>query len=308
MIAELVEDGGEAAFSSEFFRCPEFLGAEGATHTLVISSAGTRASVPVIVRPIPGAADRHDAVSPYGFPGASLQHGEPPDPAAVDWSATGLVSVFVRDRVGEPSLAGGRERSRLQIADPGRPPKSRMSDRQQIRRNLRRGYAVEVTSGPESSDADRRGFERAYEQTMVRTDAGERYFFGSAYFDRVLSSPRTWLFVVRAPEGGVAAGSIAARSDAHLHYFLSGTADDHLRGSPMKNILAEMASLGAELGLPLNLGGGVTPGDRLEQFKRGFANAEAPFRTHEIVCDREAYEELCATAGAGGEFFPAYRA
>jgi len=59
--------------------------------------------------------------------------------------------------------------------------------------------------------------------------------------------------------------------------------------------------------VPLNLGGGVGRGDGLERFKRGFANAELPFTTHEVVCDRAAYERLSAGRDAG-EFFPAYRA
>jgi hypothetical protein len=68
-----------------------------------------------------------------------------------------------------------------------------------------------------------------------------------------------------------------------------------------------MISLGSELALPLSLGGGLTPGDSLDKFKRGFANGEAPFHTHELVCDPDAYERLSAGRDAGG-FFPAYRA
>ena len=48
-------------------------------------------------------------------------------------------------------------------------------------------------------------------------------------------------------------------------------------------------------------------GDGLEGFKRGFANGELPFRTHEVVCDRAGYERLAAGRDAG-RFFPAYRA
>ena len=68
-----------------------------------------------------------------------------------------------------------------------------------------------------------------------------------------------------------------------------------------------MLDLADELGLPLNLGGGFEPGDGLERFKRGFANSAAPFRTHEVVADPDAYEELTAGRDAAG-FFPAYRA
>jgi hypothetical protein len=58
--------------------------------------------------------------------------------------------------------------------------------------------------------------------------------------------------------------------------------------------------------VPLNLGGGIVPGDSLDSFKQGFANASAEFRTHEIVCDSAAYERLSAGRDAG-DFFPAYR-
>ena len=100
--------------------------------------------------------------------------------------------------------------------------------------------------------------------------------------------------------------AIAGVSDPVLHYYLGGTADSAREASPFKNVVAAMLDLADELELPLNLGGGVTPGDGLEEFKRGFANAELPFRTHEVVCDRGEYERL-AGADAGGGFFPAYR-
>jgi hypothetical protein len=72
-------------------------------------------------------------------------------------------------------------------------------------------------------------------------------------------------------------------------------------------VVAAMIDLADDLDVPLNLGGGVAAGDGLERFKRGFANAEAPFVTHEVVCDPTAYEELSAGREAG-DFFPAYRA
>jgi Acetyltransferase (GNAT) domain len=231
----------------------------------------------------------------------------PVDPASIDFSGTGLVSLFVRHALGEPPLAGATERNVVQIADPSLPPKSRASDRNRINRNLRRGYAVELVPGPETSAAQRSGFLAAYEQTMRRTGAAERYFFAAAYFDRILESSRTWLALALAPDGEVAAASIAAASDGFLHYYLSGSADSHLRDSPMKNVVVRLVEQAVTLGLPLNLGGGISRGDRLEEFKRGFANREQPWHTSEIVCDPAAYARLSAGREAGG-FFPAYRA
>ena len=36
---------------------------------------------------------------------------------------------------------------------------------------------------------------------MRRTGAAERYFFGAAYFDRILESDRAWLALADAPDG-----------------------------------------------------------------------------------------------------------
>ena len=312
--AELIEDGGAAASDPEhFFRCPDFLGAEGVTHSLKIDIAGGGPLVaPLIVREIP--AGGIDAASPYGYPGFGVGPGSSPlplDPAGIDFGRTGLVSAFIRHMLpGPPPLSGARPRNVCLLADPSLEPKSRMSDRQQIRKNERRGYEVEVTPGPEAARELRSAFLDAYTQTMDRTRAAQRYYFDARYFDAVLASAQTWLVVARAPEGEVAAASVAAASDGLLHYYLSGTADDFLRDSPMKNLLAGMIELSGEMEMPLNLGGGITPGDRLEEFKRGFANREEQWFTSEIVCDPAAYEDLCRRAGveAGGDFFPAYRA
>jgi hypothetical protein len=306
--ARLIEDDGEAAASPEFFRSPEFMGAEGVTHSLLI---GEGITAPLVVRAIPD-NDRLDAISPYGYPGASGEPQQPPLPADVGWADTELVSLFIRDRAAGPGcFAGAAERSVLQVADPALPSGVRPRLAEQIRAAERLGYRVERLTGPDAGEGARGAFERVYTETMRRADAAERYFFGPSYFEAILASPRSWLLIAHGPAGGAAAGAIAVLSDDVLHYFLGGTADDHLEHSPMKNLFAAMIEQAEELSVPLNLGGGVSPGDGLERFKRGFANSELPSRTHEIVADPEVYERLSAGASKAsreGAFFPAYRA
>ena len=340
--AELLEDRGEAAAGEDFFRCRPFLDAEGVTHTLRIEvdpdaagdatgEGGTAAALvgPLIVREIPGTSER-DAISPYGYPGLvpsspdrgsallriAQQSTATPratgiattlEPAAIDWGATGLVSVFLRHRLGPSPLAGATERNVVQIADPALPPKSRPSDRRQVRRNLEAGYELALVPGAETTAAQRSGFLDLYEQTMRRTSAADHYFFGAAYFDRVLAAENTWLALATAPGGELAAASIAAASDGFLHYYLSGTADSRLREAPMKNVVTRLVELAAELGLPLNLGGGIRPGDALEEFKRGFANRTETWLSSELIADPEKYAKLSEGRDAG-TFFPAYRA
>ena len=106
--AELVADGGAAAQSDDLFRSPAFLDAEGVTHTLRIESPGRVALVPLIVRAIEGSPRGRTRSRPTAIPGATISgEGERRRRPTVDWSATGLVSVFARERLaGEPWLAG----------------------------------------------------------------------------------------------------------------------------------------------------------------------------------------------------------
>jgi hypothetical protein len=311
--AQLIEDGGASAGGgvggqpSEFFRGAHFLAAEGATHTLRIETGDVELLAPLIVREIGDGPDL-DAVSPYGYPGFSVNGSTAElDPAEVDFSRTGLVSVFIRHRLDLVPLAGSTERNLVQIHDPALKPKSRPTDRRQVRRNLEAGYTVDLVPGEETSAAERAAFLDLYEQTMRRTDAAPHYFFGAAYFDQVFGAERTWLALATDPECVPAAASIACVSDGYLHYYLSGSANSHLGDSPMKNVLARLIEQANELELPLNLGGGISAGDALEEFKRGFANRTLVWRTSEIVCDPERYAALSGSRGAGG-FFPAYRA
>lgn len=275
------------------------------THTLVASAGGNEAAVPLVVREIPG-SDRRDAISPYSYPGAKVRGG-PVARDAIDLAASGLVSAFVRDRLGEPAaFTGATDRSVVLVSDPARPRKSRMSDRQQIRKNEAAGYEIACLPGPAADAVGLERFLAVYTETMRVVDAAERYFFDADYFRALLASPLSWLLDVSGPDGDCAAAALVVRSDGFLHYYLSGTAAAHRRRAPSKNLIVAATELAESMGLPLNLGGGVRPGDGLEEFKRGFANAELPFRTHELVCDPRAYAELSAGIDDDG-FFPLYR-
>ncbi len=166
---------------------------------------------------------------------------------------------------------------------------------------------LDLVPGSETTPDQRAGFLDVYVQTMRRTGAAQHYFFAAEYFERVLAADRTWLVLATGPDGDLAAASIAAVSDGYLHYYLSGSADSHLRAAPMKNVVTCLVEHATELGLPFNLGGGISPGDALEEFKRGFANRQQAWLTSELICDERAYAELSAGCPLNG-FFPAYRA
>ena len=308
--AQLLEDAGAATEADDFFRSRHFLDAENVSHTILIESSEDRVMIPVLVRATPTGAHL-DAISPYGYPGAArATASESPriDPARVDWSATGLVSAFVRDRIGRPPcLMGATQRSVVQVSDPELPRKSRMSDRQQIRRNEAAGYEIDFRPGPRATDKEISDMADVYRETMARARASERYMYEHEWFVVVLGSPRSWLFLARSPQVEVAAAALVVESDGIVHYYLSGTADAAHRDSPSKNLIVAVTEFAEERGAPMNLGGGMVPGDSLEEFKKGFANRELPFHTHELVCGPELYGELSAERSES-DFFPLYRA
>ncbi len=75
----------------------------------------------------------------------------------------------------------------------------------------------------------------------------------------------------------------------------------------MKNVLAALVDFAAEQGLPLNLGGGISRGDRTRGVQARLRQPRAALDVSEIVCDPAAYARLSAGRDPGG-FFPAYRA
>jgi hypothetical protein len=306
--AFLIPDEGKSALTEHYFRSVHHLRAEGVTHTLLVDGGEAGAlRLPLIVRPIEGTLYR-DAISPYGYPGGGLEGLSEVPKEAVDWRGCELVSIFVRDRVGGPCcFAGGTVRNEVFLIDPRLPIEFREMHRRHIRRNVRQGFVSTCLPARDVSRQEREAFKEAYRQTMVRDGASSRYFFSDSYFEEVFSSPSAWLAMARAPDGHLASAALGVSSDGVLHYYLGGTVDEDLPRSPAKNVFAALTELATQLGLPLNLGGGVQPGDSLEEFKRGFANASSCLYTHEIICDPVVYASL-SEGYDNGDYFPAYRA
>ena len=293
--------------TEDFFRCPEFLAAERVTSTLqIFGSHGDLLLAPVIVRPIPG-SEKTDASSPYGYPGYGGRVDLTLDQAAVDWSPTGLVSVFLRGELERRRLKPTTLRARVWVHDPHRPATIADLHKRHVRRNQRLGYEVTSIAGPLVSSASLEAFYGVYTETMVRTRAHQRYFFSVEYMKQILASSLSWLFLARDPAGSIVAGAVTVVSGGWLHYFLGGTSDSHLAYSPFKNIMVAMMDLAATLGIALNLGAGLAPGDGLDIFKRGFANDDACFYTNDVIVDQSAYEQLSSGHSREANYFPAYR-
>ena len=125
---------------------------------------------------------------------------------------------------------------------------------------------------------------------MRRADAAERYFFAREYFDAVLSFERSWLVVARRERRGrrgrdrrgqrLDPALLPRRHRGRRPRGVAVQERGRVDARPRRRARPARSTSAAE----------STPGDGLEAFKRGFANAELPFVTHEVVADRDEYE------------------
>jgi hypothetical protein len=152
-------------------------------------------------------------------------------------------------------------------------------------------------------------FVEHYPRTMERKEAAERHRFGAATLAALCELPDTFLLGARA-EGRLESVSIFGHTP-HAGDFLFNAALPGCAHHSVGLIWSAVHRM-VDLGIPrLNLGGGMSPGDSLSDFKARFGAAPLPMRAVKAVYDPPAYEDLCRRHGADpGDrdgFFPAYR-
>ncbi|QCR19861.1 GNAT family N-acetyltransferase [Agrococcus sp. SGAir0287] len=309
------------AAGREPFAHPAFgeLFAEPGDHVVALTTdAGVL--MPLRLRAIPGAMGMLDATGPYGYGGAyrpAHAAGRQPElwSAVASWARRHqVVTAFSRmhpfdDEVVQPPSSCLVDRSvtvvRTVLAD----DEAVLADAdRKVRKNVRRaiddGIEVRVTSSLDDADA----FARIYAATMERRGADARYRFESAFFDRLHRELAGSFVYATATQGGrVVSSELVLHSERHAYSFLGGTDERAFASRPNELLKLAVVRWCREQGIAdYVLGGGATPGDGIERYKRAFAPTGArPFRTLELVLDPEEESRLsqgCATAS-----FPAYR-
>jgi Acetyltransferase (GNAT) domain len=216
----------------------------------------------------------------------------------------------VLDRLGTAVVHGDTVHLRLERVEREIWSGMRPTLRRQIRRLKELGYAAERDEWSRLGD-----FKELYHDTMRRVGATPFYNFSDTHFDvlRALLGGRLHLVTVLAPNGKVVGGAL----NTACHGFVQG----HLLGAETFEDIPSPALLlyDAEWRWAkqrgdrfFNLGGGRGGrNDSLFQYKKGFSDATAPFRTVRIVCEPGRYRRACAAAGVDGAdlsgFFPPYR-
>ena len=226
--------------------------------------------------------------------------------------ATGLVSVFGRERLGaDPWLADPLERSRrVHLHDPAQPRELRARLAEQIRANrARRAGRVEALAGPERAERrPRRASPPPTSETMRRAGAAERYFFARSLLRRRArrsSAAGCW-------SRATAASSARRRSrpSATASCTTSSAAPPTPRARPRRS-----RTWSRRCSTSPTSSACAQPRRRHQRRATASRSSSAAsptpsstFFTHEIVCDPGAYAAAAADGRDAGGFFPAYRA
>jgi serine/alanine adding enzyme len=170
---------------------------------------------------------------------------------------------------------------------------------------------IKIKNGILISDKSRllNSFINLYESSMKRLGAGSFYFFSEETIKDLVSCPQTTLLgVIQNDE--VVACTLFGHTPYISDFLLNGATDE---GRKFSSALLWAGMIEAkEKGIPyFNFGGGITPGDSLEQFKSLFGGQAYPFGAFKFIHDERKYAELCLeknilnhTDRSG--FFPAY--
>ena len=156
----------------------------------------------------------------------------------------------------------------------------------------------------------RPAFERLYADFVLRRDLGNAYRFTPAAIEELAAAPGVLWVGARDGAGSIEAVAIFLHQGRHADLFLvaaTPTGREHSRG--LYWLAAQrLRESGVEW---LNLGGGVTDGDSLAQFKRRYGAVSRTTLALRQVLDADGFERACAAAGtdaASGSWFPPWQA
>jgi hypothetical protein len=163
------------------------------------------------------------------------------------------------------------------------------------------------------------GFVEIYTDTMRRVNAADSYFYSLTYFQQLREAlgPRLTLAIVDL-DGAQVCGGLFTESCGIVQFHLAGTAPGHRKLSPTRLMLHDVRRWAKARGNRLfHLGGGIGAGaDSLFEFKAGFSNLRAKFRTWRVISQPDHYaravacwERVAGTAAGRptDAFFPPYR-
>ena len=159
-------------------------------------------------------------------------------------------------------------------------------------RNILRRAQRDLTVTHQSTDLD--SFQNLYQQTMLKNQADEFYFFEKNYFTQLNEMKNVELLTIHLNDEAIASGFFLYGKEV-AHYHLSANSNAHLRLNANYLLLDTMFEKAKACGCKyLMLGGGRTNGenDSLLKFKKKFSPQTLDFFIAGKVYQPEIYTQL----------------
>jgi hypothetical protein len=168
--------------------------------------------------------------------------------------------------------------------------KGRRSDLNLARRTLRVTW-TNAESLDVASNLDR--FVALYEQAMEGRRADDFYKFSPAYFSRLASLGHHLNIAFAWMDDQLAGASIFLTGRDYAHYHLAAGNEIGMKHKAATLLIVEGAKWARQQRCKLlHLGGGVSPGDSLEDFKRSFGTRLYRYSYLVMVIDQERFEQI----------------
>lgn len=162
-------------------------------------------------------------------------------------------------------------------------------NRNMVRKAIKNEVTIERKAIEEYQD-----FIPIYEETMIKDNADDYYFFREEYFREQVKLKDNACFFYAMKDGRPIAGAIMYFNDHYMHYHLAGSHADCRQYSPGNLLLYEAACWASTKGIrQFHLGGGIVEDDNLYGFKKQFnKTGSLPFHIGRTVFDSQAYKKL----------------
>ena len=311
-------------------------GSDRAMAATYASESGARILYPFVVREIdsfPGVKGYRDITIPFGY-GGPARWGTAPTAAQTqafwqsldDWlRAESVVSEFVGFGLSDSfnvEYPGERVLAKQHIVvDLNRSFEELWAsfDRK-VRKNVNRATREGLTVSSDEVGTDFAMFYSIFLATMERRSASEEFFFPEEFFTSIhrdLSGQFVYFYAFF--EGNPVSVELVLVSADSVYSFLGGTLSEFFPYRPNDLLKVEIMKWAQANGKRhFVLGGGFTPGDGIERYKRTFApNGQRDFHIGRRVLNRQAYDQLVAAhtdqrtvseaSEGAGSFFPEYR-
>lgn len=288
-----------------------------------------------IKRPVPfllNATQYYDIVTPYGYGGPIIQNASDKERLLKEYaqafakycSDNNIVCEFVRyhpifrnyadfETVYETVFSRHTVGTNLKdYADPVQSEFSKTA-RREVRKAGAAGIVCTIILNPDNLDV----FRKLYEETMVRNNAGDMYFFPDEYYQMLTTTLKNGVLEIQAQyEGETVASEIYFITGKVMHAHLLGSNQKFLDVDGGAILEATAARWGKENGFAyIHHGGGRSSAedDPLYKYKKKFGkNTEFDFYIGKKIWNPEIYNQLVALRKEKGEitnpeYFPKYR-